>query len=97
MNHIVITSVDLILAVQPDLLQFGVVIGFEIGYVLARTCCLLSAGMAIAVSEDGAGAVVTGEALSAPQHAHIADSIRGPSLAATKGGALAKGDEDELG
>ena len=45
------------------------------------------------------GGVVRGEALSAPQHAHIANSIPGPSLVATKrGDALAKGyGEDELG
>ena len=39
-----------------------------------------------------------GEALSAPQHAHIANSIPGPFLATTRGDALAKGyGEDELG
>ena len=57
--------------------------------LLAIIAVMLSAGMA--VSEDGAGAVVTG-ALSAPPHAHLVDSIRGPSLGATtRGDALAKG------
>ena len=46
---------------------------------------------------DVSGGGVKGEALSAPpQHAPLVDSIRGPSLTATKGDVLAKEYEDEL-
>ena len=66
--------------------------------LLAIIAVMLSAGMA--VMEDGAGGVVVkGEALSVPPHAPFVDSTRGPFLevATTRGDALAKGYEDELG
>ena len=69
-------------------------------YLLTIAAVVLSvACMAMAVSEEGVGGgVVMDEALSAPQHAHLVDSIRGPSVAATKGDALAKEYEhDDLG
>ena len=68
-------------------------------YLLTIAAVVLSvACMAMAVSEEGVGGgAVTREALSAPQHVHLVDSIRGAALVATKGDALAKEYVDELG